>query len=451
MVDYGGSSDAGGVDGSNDTAVIQVAINTVVADGGVIFIKAGDYEISSRIVIYNKQNITICGEGVATRLYASGGFVDSAILFFNLCNNIVVSNLQIDGMKSTLSYAGDPWKQHGIFLYRTTNGRIEHNYVHDCYGTGILIKKCEYIRINDNYVVNNGASDHVISNGITDYGGSKYVWIINNHVKNSYRINISSRSLLSDFSEHVFICNNICNGTIDSTDHTNLLVFEVNKAIIDGNIVLNTASSTGTASALRAETGNGVIITNNIVIGGNVANAIHAYNSIESVEISNNIIYDSPNHGIVVAKYDLAIIKGNIIRNTANDAILSTTSGGKLIVTDNLIYNSYRPIKIDSTTNNVTVINNQFYNYTNAPIISASTKIVRNNLGFATENSGTTTFSGTSVSFTHGLAGTPTQVFASFNSTGYGGWTWTANSTHITITVANSGSYTVYWRAYYEP
>jgi len=66
-------------------------------------------------------------------------------------------------------------------------------------------------------------------------------------------------------------------------------------------------------------------------------------------------------------------------------------------------------------------------------------------------NRGVATFSGTSVSFAHGLAGTPTQVFASFNSTGYGDWSWTANSTHITITVANTGDYAVYWRAYYEP
>ena len=76
---------------------------------------------------------------------------------------------------------------------------------------------------------------------------------------------------------------------------------------------------------------------------------------------------------------------------------------------------------------------------------------IENNVGFVTKNVGTITFSGTSVTFTHGLAGTPTQVFASFNSTGYGGWSWSANSTHITITVANSGDYTVYWRAYYEP
>jgi len=67
------------------------------------------------------------------------------------------------------------------------------------------------------------------------------------------------------------------------------------------------------------------------------------------------------------------------------------------------------------------------------------------------QESGSTTFSGTSVTFTHHLVLAPTHVYASFNSTSYGGWTWTANSTHITITVATSGNYTVYWKAEYKP
>jgi len=72
--------------------------------------------------------------------------------------------------------------------------------------------------------------------------------------------------------------------------------------------------------------------------------------------------------------------------------------------------------------------------------------------GYVTENSGTATISSsTSVTFEHGLAGTPTHVEVGWKDTGYGDWKWTANSTHITITVTNSGTYSFSWRAYYKP
>lgn len=77
---------------------------------------------------------------------------------------------------------------------------------------------------------------------------------------------------------------------------------------------------------------------------------------------------------------------------------------------------------------------------------------IENNGGWTTENSGSATISAsTSVTFDHGLVGTPTFVSASFNSTAVDGWKWTATSTQITITVTPSGTYTVYWTAEYKP
>jgi len=65
-----------------------------------------------------------------------------------------------------------------------------------------------------------------------------------------------------------------------------------------------------------------------------------------------------------------------------------------------------------------------------------------------TENTGSASITaGTSVTFAHGLAAAPTCVWASFNATGYGGWTWTANATHAVVYVGTSGNYTVYWGA----
>jgi len=71
---------------------------------------------------------------------------------------------------------------------------------------------------------------------------------------------------------------------------------------------------------------------------------------------------------------------------------------------------------------------------------------------FRTQNSGTATISsGTTVTFTHGLAGTPDVVLVGWQDTGYGTWSWSANSTHITVTVTNSGTYDFSWYAEYKP
>lgn len=60
----------------------------------------------------------------------------------------------------------------------------------------------------------------------------------------------------------------------------------------------------------------------------------------------------------------------------------------------------------------------------------------------------------TTVTFSHNLSDSfhwvPTLVLASFNSTGTGAWSWIytgGNNVQITITVAVSGTYTVYWYA----
>lgn len=80
--------------------------------------------------------------------------------------------------------------------------------------------------------------------------------------------------------------------------------------------------------------------------------------------------------------------------------------------------------------------------------------ILRDNLGFRTENwvSGTNT-TATTIVLNHGLVGTPTSVFASFNFTGWTSWSWTATSTQITLTLTGSlpASYMGYVNVNYHP
>jgi hypothetical protein len=79
--------------------------------------------------------------------------------------------------------------------------------------------------------------------------------------------------------------------------------------------------------------------------------------------------------------------------------------------------------------------------------------IVKGNIGFVTENSGmVVNASATTWTITHGLAGTPTFVSCSFNSTNSDMWKWTSTSTTITVTAtATEAVVACYWYAEYKP
>jgi len=114
--------------------------------------------------------------------------------------------------------------------------------------------------------------------------------------------------------------------------------------------------------------------------------------------------------------------------------------------------------KVHSSTSRISINDNVFsYSALDRPDTFDLPKIsyssFRGNTGYhaMSEQSGTVTFSGTSYTFYHNLAKAPTLVLVSFNTTSYGGYTWTATDTQITITVQNSGNYKAYWYAEYNP
>ena len=109
-------------------------------------------------------------------------------------------------------------------------------------------------------------------------------------------------------------------------------------------------------------------------------------------------------------------------------------------------------IKMESTNNNLMVLNNNFASSGAIAWGTETSRTVKNNIGYVTENSGTSTISAsTAVTFNHGLAGTPTYVNVGFKTSGYGSWSWFATSTQISITVENTGNYDLTWYAEYKP
>jgi len=166
------------------------------------------------------------------------------------------------------------------------------------------------------------------------------------------------------------------------------------------------------------------------IIGGSLVNSVYSQFSADglnrsAIKLLN--IRDGSSNGLIIVNSFYNVISENIFDNNAGTGLVESTGSDYNTIKDNDVRNDEMNINGAHTT-------------------------VKDNPGFYTETSGTATISGgTSVTFNHGLAGTPTFVSASFNATGYGDWKWTATSTQITITVTNAGNYTVYWEAKYVP
>jgi hypothetical protein len=97
---YGGSADAGTVDGDNAAAVINAAIvATEALGGGKIHFQTGNYTLTDKIHIQD-DNVWLEGEGMATKFIQDGAVVNLIDLIGTLATpiyNIVLSDFQIYG------------------------------------------------------------------------------------------------------------------------------------------------------------------------------------------------------------------------------------------------------------------------------------------------------------------------------------------------------------------
>lgn len=77
-------------DGSDDTAIIQSAVDSLT-NGGRVYLFEGTYNCTSTIVFFN-TGVTLCGSGYATHINSSGG--SCGILIYG--NYTVIKDLRID-------------------------------------------------------------------------------------------------------------------------------------------------------------------------------------------------------------------------------------------------------------------------------------------------------------------------------------------------------------------
>ena len=133
---------------------------------------------------------------------------------------------------------------------------------------------------------------------------------------------------------------------------------------------------------------------------------LYIQNNVQYLVIEENIVRNPGYTGIYLDKVMNAIVKANVIRNPSygNSNLydgITIYYGDKISITDNVIIDDQATntmrygIYAHTSTQNCVFKNNAISGYlTAAMLIENSNNIVKNNIGYITENSGTATFSG---------------------------------------------------------
>jgi hypothetical protein len=435
------------VTGADASTVIQSAINALT-NGGRIFIKTGLYLIYSPIEL--KSNVDIYGEGWSTILKLADNrpnsipenWVDHCVLWHEsgAIENITIKDLQIDGNKANQAFGNI---NHGIAcIYignteESQNVKIINCYVHDHLQFGI---EFDYGPYHDYKVL--------------------YCKVINN--------NYNDISFICGNNE-VYLCEAIGNTVGGNTGDMGIAVYSWGSGSIHHiNIVDNVVlTMTGAGSSgeyhcgIRLETGaQYCLVQGNIIYNNKIGIQTHP-NSLGYHTIVDNVIYlrdfSGELRGILIED-DYSQVRNNYIVGHLKlayeeFALMSESTANNNTYTNNYIRNCRYGFWLKG--DNEVIEQNNFINC-NTPIgfhPDASGYIIKSNVGYVSENSGTATISAsTSVVVTHGLAGTPNVVTVTPRSTGYGTFAVTARtSTTFTITVTTSGTYTFDWYAEYHP
>jgi hypothetical protein len=387
--------------------VIQSAINALT-NGGKIFIKTGEYLISSTLT--PKPNILIEGETSAL------GTPTSKLI---LARNANVDMFYVSGDV-------EKWGLRNLLLHG--------NKVYNSAGNGVVATHTTWVAAN--LVFDNVAITSFAENGssLTNISGN---WIKNCRITSNGKLGID---LHCDDS---FVQNSFVGGN----GYSAISIHGSKNIISNSNFWDNGDLGTGDSQYTIGVYMPYTIIEGNVIEGGYGGNII--IGSTRDNVVSNNFISNAgdstnPNrYGIVLYNAYRNIIVGNKIQDYRSPQYQKYAIYGSGTVTDNII------------------VGNEVSQNIGTPMISgvsATTNIIKNNNGYLTENSGTATFSGngsqTTFTIAHGLAGTPkVAVVTAGSSDAKGDFYVTYDATNIYVTYATappSGTNNVVLRWYAE-
>jgi len=503
---YAKNCTTGQIDYTNTDAatVIQAAINTLT-NGGLIFVKSGEYRLSTSIQLIS--NLIICGEGSSTLFTFTGSDINGVggDMFYldEECSNIRLTSFSCNqnnkGRASIyIQNAGNNIEVDHTYTYNHKSNRVNiyvggangvivaNNYLNCTQGAlGISIARCNNSVVTQNVFVG-GYVESAVSVGANQATTTYHAEITNNIVV-EFGMGVDLYGNMADF----LVANNIIVGHSDlGSPSVGIEIHDTMTPVyspsgylkISNNILLDHVGSTY-GDAIRVDVSDGsnlVIISQGNIIDTCKRSAIRVDNLVngryESINDYVNYTTINTDGCLRFANADSVLVRGTTVLNAAGLAVITydtvsefradglliensgvdgvqTRSAGSVIEGCRIKNAGGTAISIHGLATNSYVYRNDVRNNTNKLLIGVNTK-AKDNIGFVTENSGSATnTTSTTFVFNHSLAGTPTFVSASFNTTSITGWTWTATSTQITITVtpALTSPAKAYWRAEYIP
>ena len=338
------------------------------------------------------------------------------------------------------------------------------------------------IRLNTGSSSNNTIENVIIANNhirdvptdaisILPYSGSgaiKNIQIIGNNIENCDGAAVWARPFESTTIENIFIKNNYirnCGKAADEID--SIYLYSEHNPIINCKIVGNeifdskyNAIHTYYAHQTEIE-GNSIINTSGVgikVVGDNMI-------------ISNNLVKDSSSYGIYPSG-DYLKIHDNRITGNSNGlhfygvpnhiSIIGNTIFGNTgysiyswrddynttdcIISNNILDNEIRLRNTQQIDN--LIIKENIFNNGMSFSLGGTDHIIKNNIGFTTENYGTTS-AGTEIQVSHGLAWTPNRII--ITPLGETNYSYVHDKGASTFNITSEASVAFDWDAVYEP
>jgi len=388
-----------------------------------VVLSEGTFTIAVSINI--KSNVYLEGQGLATVLFLAANADCAVILPSAARTYCTVSRLRIDGNKANQTNTANT---HGIHFASVTGGRIEDVYVVSCKKHGIVLQSSSGCVVAHNTSNSNDGSSIFLT-------GSSNNRIIGNHCESNTQDGLGMQSASNNciIEGNAFLSN-----LYDGFAHTGNI-----GTVVKGNECI---SNTLSGLAFNLDSRNCLVVGN--ISGGNGHSGIYLGGSYRNTVCGNNIYNNSVGNSDTYSGIHLAAITGtNSTRNIIIGNHINDTQGTP---TQKYGYN-----EADSSQNYNTIIGNHTQgNVSSHMNVQGANDIVRDNLGYVTENSGTATVANgqTTVTVTHGLATTPTrvQVTPTLLSNAASFWVTAKGATTFVINVnadPGAGTATFDWRA----
>lgn len=364
--------------------------------GGKVLLSEGAFEIDAPIDAVS--GLILQGQGYATQLVT---VLNGTIVRASSVDNIVVRDMRLTG-------SGAGGGQCGVTLTIVNNCHIEGLYVEDMGYDGIQVLYGGHrVVVIDNWVDNCG------DDGINVGGGTSPatadVVVSNNHVTGCTSTGIH----LSWGSSDLSVFGNIIVGCAYGID----MYLEPGhgaeqRAIIFGNVVRDSANHGITVDGNSAAMTDVAIIAN--VVKNSADQGIRVTANGVRFLIANNIIRDAANYGIILssgtgnADRDVSII-GNILSGECGTVGINMWQYSNVLVLNNTVLDITGPDAIkENGCSGALIMGNKVEDNI---VAGGAATVVRNNMGFVTENSGTGTIPSAgppaSVVIAHGCDYTP--------------------------------------------